>query len=107
MSHDFWIHLKPEIAAEWTSLIGDSGRLPVKTPIPQYANLPGFGTPQRVFFLALDVLEAGVLERIARRLAGKFGLDEGEALDEIRKAGIPIREEHVSGVITHNPQRWF
>lgn len=106
MAHDFWVTLKDDVAREWQEVAGVS-RLPVHTPIPQLANLPGFAVPCRVFLVAIDQLEDGVLDCIARRLAQKFGLSAEEAREEIRKAGIPIREEHISAVAVHSPQRWF
>jgi hypothetical protein len=107
--HDFWITLKDTKAEEWVTLLGpDRGRrLPVMTPIPQLAHLPGFDVPQRIFLLALDCMEPNEIALISGKLAAKFGMTPDEAEEEIRKVGIPIREEHIDGVIVHRPQRWF
>lgn len=107
--HDFWVCLDDTRAGEWESVLGpDRGRrLPVTSPIPCLAQLPGFDIPQRVFLLALPVMTPQELMSIAKKLAEKFGLTKDEALLEIHKAGIPIREEHIDAVIVHRPQRWF
>jgi hypothetical protein len=107
--HDFFVYLNDTVAEEWKGILKpERGRqLPVTTPIPILAILPGFDVPQRVFLLALDQMERSELDAIAAKLAGKFDLKPSKALTEIRKAGIPIREEHTSTVIVHNPQRWF
>jgi hypothetical protein len=108
-NHDFWVTLDDSKAEEWEALLGkDKGRrLPVKSPIPVLAHLPGFSVPQRVYLLALDCMEPDDVQKIAGRLAEKFGMTAEESEREVRAAGIPIREEHTSCVIVHRPQRWF
>jgi hypothetical protein len=107
--HDFWVTLKPEHAAQWETVLGRerAKRLPIRSPIPILANLPGFDIPQRVFLLALDQLTDIECAAIAAKLAEKFGLTLQEALTELWRAGVPIREEHTAGTIVHHPQRWF
>jgi len=109
MTHDFWVHLKDWIALEWKEAMGPDfdGRLPVTTTVPMLAWLPGFGVPQRVFLLALDQISQEQREAIIHRLSQKFSLSPDEAQEEVQKAGIPIREEHIEVVILHNPQRWI
>ena len=108
-THDFWVSLKDHIAKEWQELLGaDRGRrLPVRSPVPVLAHLPGYSVPQRVFLLAIECMEPDEVQRIAGKLAAKFGMTPEESAEEIRKAGIPIREEHTDAVIVHRPQRWF
>ena len=105
MEHDFWVTIHGERGAEWEHILGTS-RLPVRSPIPVLANLPGMPEPQHVYLVALDKLPVGALTKIIDHLSAKFDLDSAEAAEEIEKAGIPIWEKDCS-LMVWNPQRWL
>lgn len=103
--HDFWVTISGLRGEEWQRVLGTS-RLPVRTPVPQLAHLPGHTTPQRVFLLALDQMSDEELEKIWRHLAQKFGLTPEQIRAEIDAVGIPILEADTV-VIVHNHLRWL
>jgi hypothetical protein len=107
--HDFWVRLRDTVAVEWQEVLGreQSHRLPVRSPIPVLAELPGFSTEQRVYLLALDVIDPSVLVKISERLASKFSLTPNETKDALEKTGIPILEDHVECEIVERFQRWI
>ena len=101
--HDFWVTIHGQRGEEWQRVLGTS-RIPVKSPLPILANLPGIGEA-RVHLVALDVLTPGQQEKIVIHLCEKFQLSRNEAEAEIRQAGIPILSQDCT-VMMMNFQRW-
>ena len=103
-THDFWVTIEGQRGEKWQRVLGTS-RLPVRSPIPTLAILPGIGEAE-VYLVALDVLAPGQQEKIIAHLCEKFQLRPDEAEAEIRQAGVPILGRDCS-VMIMNPQRWI
>lgn len=102
--HDFFVTIRGERGEEWKQVIG-TDTVPVVSPIPIRANLPGLGE-QSAFLLAIDQLEPETFQAIVRHLSMKFGIALREIETTIRAEGIPILD-HDCTLVVLNPQKWF
>lgn len=108
-AHDFWVRLNDSVAAHWRDVLGsDYGLwLPIRSPVATWAQLPGFDSDQRVYLLALNVIDPEIMAKLAARLAEKFNLTPEEAQAEMQATGIPILKAHVESVTVRRFQRWI
>jgi hypothetical protein len=92
---------------EWIQTLG-SDSLPVQTFRPVWAEVAGFEEAQPVYLLDLDSLSGEKLERLARHLAGKFGLPLPKMRRDLRQRRIevPILAADCT-VMIRNPQKWL
>lgn len=104
MATDFYVTLHGPRGRIFTDVLG-TARLPVKSPIPQTAQLEGLGA-EPVFFLQLDELSSDQVRRLARYFSEQSGVPADEIEAEIRQRGVPIRDVDCT-VSIGNPQRWF
>lgn len=104
-THDFWATIYGERGRKWSAILG-TNELPIQSPVPQRAMLPGFTDALQVYMLAIDQLADGQLNTIVNYLADNFDMSRSEAIREVQANGIPILAEDVV-VTIHNPQRWF
>lgn len=105
MAHDFWatIHQESARAAAWQQVFGTTS-VPVQSPVPQWAMLPGRGR-SLVYLLALDQLTAEQHDRMLAYLAATFGLSATAVARELPH-GVPVLAEECQITIYH-PQRWL
>ena len=89
---------------EWQAILGTT-TVCVKTPIRQWADLPG--KPNALIY-KLDVaqLEPYQLTALISHLANKFGLSLDETTEDVIKRGVPILADDCVVIIEH-PQRWL
>jgi hypothetical protein len=103
---DFWVTVTdPERAATFERVFG-TRTVPILSPIPHLAGLPGFAEKQPVYELDLEWLTADARERLIDHLAERFGGDRADVAAEIDRVGVPILEERCVVRIDH-AQRWF
>lgn len=106
MGKDFIIQFKPdsERGNEFKRLFGRD-EFHVESPTPEYATIPGFEEPQKVFLLDLKFLTSRDRIILVRYLANKFNLSLIEvelSLDE----GVPILDQDVYLTVL-NPLRYL
>lgn len=104
MSKDFVVSATGERAAEWREVFG-TDRLPVESPIPEWASAPGH---ERAQFYKLDLAELtdAQRERVIAHVAAKFGQDLAEVRNRLPFHGMPLLAEGLSLTVYH-PQRWI
>jgi hypothetical protein len=104
MSKDFHLTIHGPRLAEWLEFFG-SDTVQVRSPIP-FKGI-SLGGPVRLFYqLDLDQFTADQIKRMTLHLAGKCGITEDEAQEELRTVGIPILAEDTSLTIA-NPGKWL
>jgi hypothetical protein len=104
--HDFYAWVTdPEAAGVWQKILGRTDYIPIRSPIPILADLPGLGET-RVYLLQLDLLTAEERARLIDHLSERFGVDKVEASAVLDEQGLPIRAS-TCGVTVLNPQRWL
>jgi hypothetical protein len=106
---DFYASIRPDSdrAEHWRAVFGDTGRMPITTPIARMAELP-IGR-RRVLFIKCQELSEGERSRLVRNLAERFSVapEEIEAqMEQDPNYAVPILDEDVFVTILH-PQRWF
>ena len=67
-----------------------SATVPVLSPLPQLAELPGFDEPQLVYELDFERVTPEQRERLVTHIAGKFGLRRSEVEADLDAVGMPI-----------------
>jgi hypothetical protein len=105
VSHDFFAVVGGDREPLFREVFGDN-RVPIETPIGEYALLPGLTGPQMIFKLALDQITPEQRARLVASLAQRFGYPESEVDSELDTHGVPILARDAS-VVVYNPQRWL
>lgn len=84
------------------------GRLEVnvQSPVPFWANLPGYDEPQLVYLLDLKLITADERRRVIDYVTDKFSIPREVVEADLDTHGMPIRDEDCV-LIVHNPQRWL
>jgi hypothetical protein len=94
----------PIRAAEWRETFGTES-LPVRSPVPELARLPGFDLPQRVYLLDWASLSEHQQTAAVRAVAAKWGIPAWEVRRDIDRDGFPLLADGCSLMVT-NPARW-
>jgi hypothetical protein len=105
MSHDFWVSVSGDREPLFREIFGDN-RVPIESPVGEYAALPGLSGPQYVYKLALGEITRKQRANVVAHLARAFGYAEAEVERDLDAVGMPILARDAS-VIVHNPQRWL
>jgi hypothetical protein len=84
----------PERAEKWRQVFG-TDEVPIVSPVPHLANLPGFDEPQRVYLLALSAVTPGARARLVQQTAERFGLDTAVVDAGLENEGMPILADQV------------
>lgn len=79
----------PERAEKWRQVFG-TDEVPIVSPIPHLANLPGFDEPQIVYLLDLSAVAPEARARLVQQTAERFGLDTAVVDTELENEGMPI-----------------
>jgi hypothetical protein len=79
-----------DAAAFWRRVVGQSDRVPVRSPDPVIANLPGFGATF-AYLLDLEQLDDQQRSRLVDAIAERFRLPVNDVADAIDADGVPIR----------------
>ncbi len=98
------IHGDDERAAAW-QIIFDGTAVPLRSPIPYLARLPGRGQ-ELVYLLDIEALTAEQRGRLVTHIANKFNIPAEEVDADLDTHGCPILAEHVTVSIA-NPWRWL
>ena len=85
--------LEQKRAALWQQWLG-TDQVPILTPFPVIANLPGLGD-RLVVMLDLDRLRYEEVQWLAQGIAERFGLDPSDVREEMATFGTPILLEGV------------
>lgn len=103
---DFTAHIdsSDERAAAWLRIFDDTA-VPLRSPIPHLARLPGRGE-ELVYLLDIEALTADQRGRLVQHIAGKFDIPAAEVDADLDTHGCPILAEHVTVSIA-NPWRWL
>lgn len=103
---DFTAHINgdDERAAAW-QIVFDSAAVPLRSPIPHLARLPGRGE-ELVYLLDIEALTADQRGRLVTHIADKFNIPAEEVDADLDTHGCPILAEHVTVSIA-NPWRWL
>nr|MBF6615045.1 hypothetical protein [Chloroflexota bacterium] len=107
MSKDFLVTLThgSERDREWMEVFG-TDTLAVLSPIPHWAHLPGFDSPQLVYMLDLAETTEEQRARMTAFAAAKFGVPLDEARELLRAGhGVPVLADGCQARILH-PQKW-
>ena len=106
MSTDFTAHINgdDERAVAWLRVFDDTA-VPLRSPIPHLARLPGRGE-ELVYLLDIEALTAEQRGRLVQYIAAKFGIPAEEVDAGLDTHGCPILAEHVTVSIA-NPWRWL
>ena len=107
MGKDFKVILDKDSARAET-FMRVFGRLEVcvMSPLPQWANLPGFDEPQPVHLLDLDELTPAENAALIADLHSRFGIPEVEVKALVAESGVPILASECT-ILVKNPQRWM
>ncbi len=89
MSDIFLSICDPLRAALFREVGLDPERVPVSSPAPGWANLPGVGRAL-VYEMAIGDLTEDQRQRLAALLAGRFGLPVEEVVRDLDVVGCPI-----------------
>lgn len=92
---------EPEQRAWWTEAFGDV-TVPIRDPLPHYALLPGFPTPQLVFLLDFPALAPEIQQRAIHVVAKRWKYDEDELWEDVARSGFPLLATPFSTV----DERW-
>ena len=98
------IHGDDERAAAW-QIVFDGTAVPLRSPIPHMARLPGRGE-ELVYLLDIEALTAEQRGRLVAHIAAKFDIPAEEVDADLDTHGCPILAEHVTVSIA-NPWRWL
>ena len=79
----------PDRAEKFRSVFGTTS-VPIKSMIPEYANLPGFDEPQLVYLLDVDRITSEQFARLVAHVSLEFGLPAHEVEHGIIAGGFPI-----------------
>ena len=90
MSRDFTVTVHAEDRRKDFETVFGSTTVPVLSPVPALAELPGFDEPQLVYELDLDRLMTEQRKRLVTHIAEKFGLCESEVEAGLDEEGMPI-----------------
>jgi hypothetical protein len=93
-----------ERAAAW-QIVFDGAAVPLRSPIPHLARLPGRGE-ELVYLLDIEALTAEQRGRLVAHIAAKFNIPAKEVDADLDTHGCPILAEHVTVSIA-NPWRWL
>jgi hypothetical protein len=104
VSHDFYATIHGDREALFRSVF-DTNRVPIETPIGEYALLPGLTGKQMIFKLALKEITADQRAKLVAVLAQRFGYPESEVEGELDAHGVPILARDAS-VVVYNPMKW-
>ena len=89
--HPFWVTLQGECGENWKRAIG-TATFPIETLIPVEAELGDLGILS-VYFLAVEALEPGQLDKIVAHLAEGFHASQDDIRAELLNHGMPIRAD--------------
>lgn len=105
--HHFWatIGKQDPRSQHWQPVFG-STTIPIQSPIPQKANLPGYDTPQTVYMLALHALDYDIVNRIIEHIANQFNLPYETVQHQLYTKGVPLLAQNLTITIT-DPHNWF
>ena len=99
---------KSERKEEWEKILGCT-TVPLQSPIPQKADLPGKGV-KSIYLLDLDLMSDEQKDSLAKHIAAKFNVDESTVRRDIQSDnpthGVPILADDVI-VTIHNPHKWL
>jgi hypothetical protein len=84
----------PERAKKWREIFG-TDKVPIISPIPTMATLPGFEEPQSVYLLDLSAITPEQREKLVQHTAERFGLDPIMVDVDLDKVGMPILADQV------------
>jgi len=87
--------IDPERLKFWRGIF-DGDTVPVKSIVPQLAQLPGFAESQLVYELDVDALTQQQHIRLVSALSKRFGVHIRWAGHLLTEQGCPILAEHVS-----------
>lgn len=104
--HDFWITVRGPREVEFLAVFG-TARLPVRSPLPELASLPGKDGPQLVYQLAVDRISAEQRARLCAHLGEKFGYAPAFVDLWLDEEGMPILADADTTITVYNPQRWI
>lgn len=87
----------PERRGDWLTIYG-TDTVPIKSPNPQKANLPGI--PGTLVYMAdLTVLTPDQRQRLVTHIAKRFDLDPTEVEAKLDEEGVPILADDVTVTI--------
>lgn len=106
MTTDFFavIDVNGPRAATYLSVFG-SLTVPIKSPLPVFAELPGLGRSQ-IVEIDIAQLDAGQKARLADHIAHAFHLSVAHVHADLGEIGCPIRMDDDVHILVHNPQRY-
>jgi len=106
MTKDFTatISEKSERAEMWQTVLGDK-TIPIRSPIPTKANLPGKPAAS-IYEMDIESLTGEQREKLIDYLAERFGIPKAEVAHDLDEVGCPILAEDII-VTIQNPQKWF
>lgn len=105
MAHDFWAVVGGDREALFRSVF-DTNRVPIETPIGEYALLPGLTGKQMIYKLALKEITQEQRARLVAALAERFGYPTADVDAQLDAHGVPILARDAS-VVVYNPQKWM
>ena len=95
---------KSERAEMWLSILG-ARTIPIRSPIPTKANLPG-KPGASIYEMDIESLTGEQREKLIDHLAKRFGVPRAEVAHDLDEIGCPILAEDII-VTIQNPQKWF
>jgi hypothetical protein len=103
---DFWVHVRGRRATDFERVLG-THVVPVTSPAPHLARLPGFDERRAVYLLDLDwVREQGRWDQLVAFICERFGQEPEFVEANLDELGMPILESDTTLRID-NPQRWM
>jgi hypothetical protein len=89
------IHQGSPRAEQWRRVFG-SDTVPIKSPIPVHAHLPGLGL-RKVYLVEVGALSAEQIEAVIAHLAERFCVEAREVrADLLAEHGLPILAEDLA-----------
>jgi len=90
MARDFTATVYAGDRREVFERVFGTATVPVMSPFPHLAGLPGFDEPQLIYELDLERVTMEQRGRLVAYLVEKFGVDEWEAEAGLESEGVPI-----------------
>lgn len=87
--------------ANWLTVYG-TDTIPIKSPIPSRANLPGLPSAL-IYELDLSAISTDQRQRPVTHITKRFDLDPTEVETELDEEGVPILADDVT-VTIHRPE---
>ena len=90
MGCDFTVTVYDEVRGMEFEKVFGTRTVPVISPIPEWAKLPGFEEAKAVYDLDLQRISADQRERLVTHIAEKFGLEPSAVEADLDEVGMPI-----------------